>query len=225
LRRIASGFAETSPGAAFGAPLISPVPGLQGSLPVAERLTADARGDQEILLTAAGAGSGAEQLYLTSRSASGAFTSPRLLGSAFQGAQSTMSSNGHFTVIWRAADRAQVMAVSGRAGAALGAVQQISTGPPEPDGDPPLLAETSRRKVLALWPVRSGTPQAAIVAVESTIGRRFSRPRRVSVGGRFIHGCDEPVLIVPDRAAGVLAVWSCVYHAHGSILEYSRWRP
>lgn len=84
---------------------------------------------------------------------------------------------------------------------------------------------TPRDQVIASWSVKQDSSNATIVAATSDDGLHFSKPQRLSIGGRYIHDCENMQMLVPDLTGGALATWSCGYRPHESINEYARYQP
>ncbi len=230
---------EARRNALFSTPVFTPWPaqnllGFNGVS--AATLMSDGRGDQ-VLVWDEGIGgyTGTEtDLYVASRRAGRRFNAPQFLGESVfgsYGAEVAMSAAGRITLIWNPAVPSKLLVTGGYAGRRLSAPSPMwpaSSGLTESE---PRLVVTPRGRVIALWATQRGEYGAPIAAssvvdaATSDDGVTFTAARRISVGGRNIHGCDAPRLLTLDRAGGALAGWSCRFHRHESVNEYARYRP
>ncbi len=200
------------------------------------KLVSDVRGDQVLVWDEQiGYRPGTEtDLYVASRRAGRPFSAPQFLGESVSGnygVQIAMSAVGRITLIWNPTVTSKLRVAGGYAGHRLSAPSPLwpaSSGLAETE---PRLVVTPRGLVIALWATRRGeygAPTAASSVVEaatSVNGVTFTAPRRISIDGHDIHGCDNPRLLTLDHTGGALAGWSCRFHRHESVNEYARYRP
>lgn len=86
------------------------------------------------------------------------------------------------------------------------------------------LALTTTGRVVAVWNTDRGSKEStSLEAATSVDGVHFSRPQRISPTKHPMPGCPDE-LLVPDRAGGALAWWSCENKGH-RVNEYTRYRP
>jgi hypothetical protein len=213
-----------------------PAPNLVGYGGVSEaQLVSDVQGDQVLVWGERIEGSlGTEDLYVSSRRAGRPFDPPQLMGqSRFVNVNTpvAMSTRGRITIAWRSTG-SKILVTGGYAGRRLSTPAPLSAVGADVTESSPLLVITSKGRAIVIWTVRRDTTESLAAAGTATIeaatsenGSTFTTPRRISIGGRNIHGCAEPSLLTPDLAGGALAEWSCTFHRHERIQEYARYRP
>jgi hypothetical protein len=193
------------------------------------KLVSDARGDQVALWDIGiERPAGREvQLYAASRRAGRAFGSPQLLGEAEGGSYGrsvAIGPTGRITILWQPAVRSRLLVSGGYAGNALTAARPVSRGARSRAESEPRVVVTARDRAIAVWTVGAGG-RAITVAATSDDGVHFTRPTRISTGGRYIEGCERTSLLTLDRRGGAFASWSCTFRKRHTIGEYSRYRP
>jgi hypothetical protein len=166
---------------------------------------------------------------LASRSAGGTWTSPQLIGTTgWEGANEmavAIDPTGRFTVVWTSAQSRQ-MAVGGAAGAQVSNPAPLQRRPTGLTERFQRLALTTAGHVVVVWNTYRDSRAEELTSVEaatSTDGVHFSRPQRISANRHPMRSCLGE-LLVPDRAGGALAWWSCENHGHPAN-EYARYRP
>ena len=214
----------------FYEPLFTPWPAHeQGQGGVSEAtLLSDARGDQVVLWEVLLEGkSGREtDLYVASRHAGKPFDASQFIGESELGsydAKVTIGPTGLITILWQHMYSSKLLVTSGDAGHPLRSALPLWTRGPHISESEPSLVVTPDNQAIAIWTVRPETSKSAIMAATSNDGRHFTKPQQISVAGSNIHGCKAPKFLGVDRADGALAGWSCTYHRHGAINEYSHY--
>ncbi len=222
----------TSRTGVFGEPVLTPWPAhMTSALGVSEaNIVSDARGDQVALwsVTNAGMTGLGEDIYVASRRAGKPFSASQFIGEGefpLTSSRLVIGPTGRITVVWQRDRLGEILVAGGYAGHPLSTSHPIWDGGYGETESEPLAVMTTRGQVIASWAVEQGSPNAMIMAATSDDGLHFSKAQRISIGGRYIHGCGHPALLVPDRTGGVLAAWSCTYHRHQTINEYARYRP
>jgi hypothetical protein len=215
----------------FDTPFLSPWPLASApAVGVSEaNLISDARGDQAALWSIEqGENDGiGEDIYVASRRAGEPFGAPQLIGRGDLPelrSRLLITPGGRISVLWPDSSERLRFAV-GYAGHPLKTGRYVWPSGSGQRESHPLAVMSTHGMVIALWAIDHDSSRAAIVVATSTDGRRFSKPRRISVDGSYIHGCSQPSLLAPDRQGGALAAWSCTYHRHETINEYARYRP
>jgi hypothetical protein len=169
-----------------------------------------------------------EEIYVTSRRAGESFSAQQFMG------ETEMSPNpvsvvlgptGRITVGWRPFGSRKILVATGHAGRRLGTARKLWVGKPGESASTPLVVVTSRNQVVASWTVQRGSTGTTIVAATSNDGLHFSRPQRISIGGRYIHNCEGSRILVPAQAGGAFAGWSCEYRRYETVNEYARFWP
>jgi len=227
--------AEVSAGGVFSPDVFVPWPYGSNSLLIANGIfRSDARGDDVAIWPTK------EPLFregvepaiewdLASRSAGGTWTSPQLIGTT-EGDDANqiavvIGPTGRFTVVWTSAQPRQ-MVVGGAAGAQASNPTPLQTRPTGLTEGSPQLALTTTGRVVAVWNTYLDSKAEELTSVEAATsmdGIHFSKPQRISPNKRPMRGClDE--LLVPDRAGGALAWWTCEHDGH-QVNEYARYRP
>jgi hypothetical protein len=162
---------------------------------------------------------------LASRSAGGTWSSPQLIGTTGAGGDMavTIGPTGSVSVVWPSAE-SRMTAVGGTAG---GPVSSPAPLQPHPTGLRERfvrLAMTTTGRVVAVWHMYGRSEESSLVeAATSKDGVHFSRPRRISLTKPPMRDCLND-LLVPDRAGGALAWWSCE-NGRLRVNEYARYRP
>jgi hypothetical protein len=166
---------------------------------------------------------------LASRSAGGTWSTPQLIGTTGrEGANEiavAITPAGRFTLLWTSAQSRQ-MALGGAAGAQASNPMPLQRRPTGLTERFQRLALTTTGRVVAIWNTyrdSSAEELTSIEAATSTDGIHFSKPQRISPNKRPMLGCLDQ-LLVPDRAGGALAWWSCENNGH-RVNEYARYRP
>jgi hypothetical protein len=220
----------------FSAPEFTPWPiaNLLGYNGASEAtLVSNERGDQLLLWDEEA--KEVDNVYVASRRAGKSFSSPQRIGeSAFGSFDVTvvMSATGRITIMWNPSIRSKLLVSGGYAGSRLSAPSPLSPASSGVAESKPRLLVTPRGRVIAVWTVQRGkyespaaSRSASVEAATSDNGITFGAPRRISIGGRYIHGCEGPDLLALDHAGGALAGWSCTFHRNETINEYARYRP
>ncbi|MGO9760441.1 MAG: hypothetical protein ACLP1Q_04155 [Solirubrobacteraceae bacterium] len=166
---------------------------------------------------------------LASKGAGGTWSSPQLIGTTGgEGANEmavAIDPTGRFTVLWTSAQSRQ-MVVGGAAGAQASNPMPLQRRPTGLTERFQRLALTTTDHVVAIWNTYRDSRAEELTSVEAATsmdGVHFSKPQRISPNKRPMRGClDE--LLVPDRAGGALAWWSCENDGH-RVNEYARYRP
>jgi hypothetical protein len=214
--------AQIGPGGVFSAPFVSPFP---LDYHQASSMASDARGDQALVWTVNTGGTNGD-VYVSSRTAGGAFEAPQMLGPG-TGATAAVSSAGEVTVTWESNGSRRIMADSGVVGRPLGAPSTVWVGKSDQTGTELKLVFT-RNKAIDVWTVDTTTDHAEVERVQAAIslnGTRFSASRRLSITGPEIKGCWGPTVLVPDRRGGAFVGMSCTGSQNQHINEYTRYRP
>jgi hypothetical protein len=227
--------AEVSAGGVLSSEVFVPWPYGSNSPLIADGIfRSDARGDEVAIWPAKESPfregvAPAIEWDLASRSAGGTWTSPQLIGTTGgEGANEiavAITPAGRFTVVWASAQSRQ-MTVGGAAGAQASNPTPLQRHPTDSKERFERLVLTTTGRVIAIWNTYRDSKTEELTSVEaatSTDGIHFSKPQRISPNKHPMRGCLDERL-VPDRAGGALAWWSCQSDGH-QVNEYARYRP